>query len=124
MNGKGMNENRGQKETITEPKEENIPNDLSSKKANLYQSLNKLARKMICVPATSAPTERVFSQSDLLMTSDRSSSSQSNICILTSLTCNETLNLNSYCQLIRFLLVNRLKFRYLFIKNDIFIILV
>jgi hypothetical protein len=62
MNGKGMNGNRGQKETITEPKEENIPGDLSFKKANLYQSLNKLTRKMICVPVTSALTERVFSQ--------------------------------------------------------------
>ncbi|CAF1155514.1 unnamed protein product, partial [Didymodactylos carnosus] len=48
-------------------KEENMTSDLIFKRANSYQSLNKLARKIMCVPATSAPVERVFSQSGLLM---------------------------------------------------------
>ena len=45
----------------------------------------------MCVPATSAAIERVFSKSGLLMRPHRSSFSQTNICILTSLSCNKTL---------------------------------
>jgi hypothetical protein len=72
-------------------KEERMTSDLIFKKANSYQSLNKLARKIMCVPATSAPTERFFSQSGLLMRPHRSRFSQGNICILTSLKCNKIL---------------------------------
>ena len=39
--GKCMNENR-------EQKEENVSRDFIFKKVNLYQSLNKLARKIMC----------------------------------------------------------------------------
>jgi hypothetical protein len=74
--------------------EENLTSDLIFQKRNSYQSLNKLARKIMCVPATSAPVERVFSQSGLLMRPHRSKFSQANICILTSLKCNKTLILN------------------------------
>ena len=72
-------------------KEENMLSDLIFKKASLYQSLNKLAKKIMCVPGTSAPIERVFSQSGVLMRSHRSRLSQSSICMLTSLKCNKTL---------------------------------
>ena len=48
-------------------------------------------RKTMCVPATSAPIERVFSQRGPLMRPHRSSFSQGNLFMLTSLKCNKTL---------------------------------
>ncbi|CAF4805878.1 unnamed protein product, partial [Rotaria sp. Silwood2] len=71
--------------------EKNLTSNLIFKKAHSYPSLNNLAKKIMCVPATSAPIERVFSQSGLFMRSHRSRFSQANICILTSLKCNKTL---------------------------------
>ncbi|CAF4576489.1 unnamed protein product, partial [Rotaria magnacalcarata] len=38
----------------------------------------------MCVPAASAPVERVFSQSGLVMRSNRSRFTENNICILIS----------------------------------------
>ncbi|CAM4961709.1 unnamed protein product [Rotaria socialis] len=72
-------------------KEDNMAHNLIFKNASSYQSLCHLARKIMCVPATSAPIERVFSQSGLLMRPHRSKFSQANICILTSLKCNKSL---------------------------------
>ncbi|CAF4552392.1 unnamed protein product, partial [Rotaria socialis] len=46
-------------------KEDNMAHNLIFKNASSYQSLCHLARKIMCVPATSAPIERVFSQSGL-----------------------------------------------------------
>jgi hypothetical protein len=43
--GKCINENREQKQTFIEPKEENISSGLIFKKPNLYQTVNTLARK-------------------------------------------------------------------------------
>ncbi|CAF5052176.1 unnamed protein product, partial [Rotaria sp. Silwood1] len=57
-------------------KEDNMTNNLIFKKVDSYQSLNKLANKIMCVPATPAPIERVFSQSGLLMRPHRSRFSQ------------------------------------------------
>jgi hypothetical protein len=71
--------------------EESLTSDLIFKKVNSYQSLNKLAKKIMCVPATSTAVERVFSQSGLLMRLHRSRFSQANVCILTSLKCNKAL---------------------------------
>jgi hypothetical protein len=68
-----------------------MASDYIFKNASLYQSLYHLARKIMCVPATSAPIERVFSQSGLLMRPHRSKFSQANGCILTYLKCNKTL---------------------------------
>ena len=62
--------------------EENLTSDLIFKKANSYPCLEKLARKIMCVPAISAPVERVFSQSDHLMRPNRSRFTKNNICIL------------------------------------------
>ncbi|CAF4069296.1 unnamed protein product [Rotaria sp. Silwood1] len=45
--------------------EENMTSDLIFKNTNSYQTLNNLAKKIMCAPATSAPIERVFSQSGL-----------------------------------------------------------
>jgi len=69
----------------------NLTSDFIFTKKNLYQSLNKLAKKILCVPAISAPVARVFCQSGLLMRSHRSSFAQTDICILTSLKCNQIL---------------------------------
>ncbi|CAF1346971.1 unnamed protein product, partial [Didymodactylos carnosus] len=71
--------------------EENLTSNLIFKKASSYRSLNKLAKKIMCVPATSAPIKRIFSQSGLLMRPHRSSFTQANICVLTSLKCNKAL---------------------------------
>ncbi len=50
-----------------------------------HLELYTLVRQIMCVPATSALVERVFSQSGLLMRSHPSSFLQVNICILTCL---------------------------------------
>ncbi|CAF1487231.1 unnamed protein product [Rotaria sordida] len=71
--------------------EENLTSDFFFKKINLYRSLNKLARKILCISAISAPIEGVFSQSGLLMRPNRSSFIESNVCLLTSLKCNRSL---------------------------------
>jgi len=71
--------------------EESLTSDLIFKRVYSYQSLNKLATKIMCVPATSTAMEHVFSQSVLLIRSHRSCFSQANICILISLKCNKTL---------------------------------
>ena len=71
--------------------ENDISSDLIFTKSISYRSLNRLAKKIMCVPATSAPIERVFSQSGLLMRANRSSFTENNLCMLTSLKCNKTL---------------------------------
>lgn len=57
----------------------------------IYPTLSKLAQKIICVPATSAPVERVFSQSGFLLRQDRASMTRTTLQQLTMLKCNRDL---------------------------------
>ncbi|CAF4937644.1 unnamed protein product, partial [Rotaria socialis] len=50
-----------------------------------------LALRVLCVPATSAPAERIFSKSGLLMTPHRSRLSTDTLSKLTFVKCNVTL---------------------------------
>ncbi|CAF4811691.1 unnamed protein product, partial [Rotaria socialis] len=61
-------------------KEDNMAHNLIFKNASSYQSRYHLGRKIMYVPAISAPIERVFSQNGLLMRPHRSKFSQVNIC--------------------------------------------
>ncbi|CAF3223367.1 unnamed protein product [Rotaria sp. Silwood2] len=66
------------------------PNLLFNKK-HLYPRLYELALKYLSVPATSAPIERVFSQSGFIMRPHRASLTANNVCLLTFLKCNKFL---------------------------------
>jgi hypothetical protein len=70
-----------------ESREENL---LFSKK-HIYPNLYKLSLKYLTVPATSAPIERVFSQSGYIMRPHRASLTKKNVCLLTFLKCNKNL---------------------------------
>ncbi|CAF4766171.1 unnamed protein product [Rotaria magnacalcarata] len=70
--------------------ESNDENLLFSKK-HIYPCLYQLGLKYLSVPATSAPIERIFSQSGFLMRSHRASLSTKNVCLLTFLKCNKVL---------------------------------
>lgn len=61
------------------------------KSPNSYPTLFKLAQKILCVPATSAPVERVFSQSGFLFRQHRASMSRTTLQQLTMLKCNRDL---------------------------------
>ncbi|CAF3244182.1 unnamed protein product [Rotaria sp. Silwood2] len=69
---------------------EDIENDnmLVFRKAFVYKTLSQLATKVLCVPATSAPVERVFSQSGFLMRQHRATMSKTTLQMLTMLKCN------------------------------------
>ena len=69
---------------------EDMENDnmLVFRKAFVYKTLSQLATKVLCVPATSAPVERVFSQSRFLMRQHRASMSKTTLQMLTMLKCN------------------------------------
>jgi hypothetical protein len=60
---------------------EDIENDnmLVFRKSSIYKTLSQLATKVLCVPATSAPVERVFSQSGFLMRQHRASMSKTTL---------------------------------------------
>ena len=58
---------------------------------NIYPTLSKLAQKILCVPATSAPVERVFSQSGFLLRQHRASMTRTTLQQLTMLKCNRDL---------------------------------
>lgn len=60
-------------------------------KSSVYKILSQLAVKVLCVPATSAPVERVFSQSGFLMRQHRASMSKTTLQMLTMLKCNSHL---------------------------------
>ncbi len=57
-------------------------------KKNQFPHLHRLALKVLCVPATSAPAERVFSRSGLLMRPHRSRLSKDMLSKLTFFKCN------------------------------------
>ena len=58
------------------------------KSSNTYPTLSKLAMKVLSIPATSAPVERVFSQSGFLIRQHRASMSRTTLQQLTMLKCN------------------------------------
>ena len=60
------------------------------KKANSYPCLSLLARRILCVPATSAPVERVFSTSGFIIRPHRGRLSREMLAKLTFLKCNST----------------------------------
>ena len=60
-------------------------------KKNSYPYLHRLATRVLCIPATSAPVERVFSSSGILMRPHRSRLSKNMLSMLTLLKCNRHL---------------------------------
>ena len=69
---------------------EDMENDnmLVFRKAFVYKTLRQLAIKVLCVSATSASVERVFSQSRFLMRQHRASMLKTTLQMLTMLKCN------------------------------------
>jgi hypothetical protein len=59
--------------------------------SNIYPTLSKLAMRLLSIPATSAPVERVFSQSGFLFRQHRASMTRSTLQQLTMLKCNRGL---------------------------------
>ena len=57
-------------------------------KRDQFPHLHRLALRVLCVPATSAPAERVFSRSGLLMRPHRSCLSKEMLSKLTLIRCN------------------------------------
>ncbi|CAF4212384.1 unnamed protein product, partial [Rotaria magnacalcarata] len=55
------------------------------KPSNIYPTLSKLAMKFLSIPATSAPVERVFSQSVFLFRQHRASMTRTTLQQLTML---------------------------------------
>jgi hypothetical protein len=56
-----------------------------------YKTLNQLARKILSVPATSSPVERIFSQSGFIFRQHRAKMSRKTLQMLTMLKCNRGL---------------------------------
>lgn len=61
------------------------------KSGHIYPTLSKLAIKILSIPATSAPVERVFSQSGFLFRQHRASMTRTTLQQLTMLKCNRGL---------------------------------
>lgn len=72
-------------------KENGCEFDLVFVRKNVYPYLHRLATRVFCVPATSAPVERVFSSSGILMRPHRSRLSPTMLSTLTLLKCNRHL---------------------------------
>ena len=71
--------------------EESNERNLLFVKKHMYPCLYQLGLKYLSVPATSAPIERVFSQSGFLMRPHRASLTTKNACLLSFLKCNKVL---------------------------------
>lgn len=71
--------------------EESNERNLLFVKKHMYPCLYQLGLKYLSVPATSAPIERVFSQSGFLMRPHRASLTTKNVCLLSFLKCNKVL---------------------------------
>ncbi|CAM4851733.1 unnamed protein product [Rotaria magnacalcarata] len=74
--------------------EEDREQNLLFSRKHLYPCLYQFGLKYLPVPATSAPIERVFSQSGFLMRPHRASLTVKNVCLLTFLKCNNPCNKN------------------------------
>ena len=71
--------------------DDNMDSMLLLKSSKKYPVLSKLASKVLSIPATSAPVERVFSQSGFLFRQHRASMTRSTLQQLTMLKCNRDL---------------------------------
>jgi len=71
--------------------EESYEENLLIIKKTMYPRLYDLSLKYLTVPATSAPIERVFSQSGFIMRPHRATLTSKNVCLLTFLKCNKVL---------------------------------
>ena len=72
-------------------KETSDDSRLVFKKKQLYPYLHRVAVRVFCVPATSAPVERVFSSSGIIMRPHRSRLTKNMLSTLTLLKCNHRL---------------------------------
>ena len=72
-------------------KEHSDDSQLVFSKKHSYPYLHQLATRVLCIPATSALVERVFSSSGLLMRPHRSRLSKKMLSMLTLLKCNRHL---------------------------------
>ena len=80
-----------EEEVLLFSKEVSDDSALLFKKANIYPYLNALALRVLCVPASSAPVERVFSTSGFVIRPHRSSLTKGMLAKLTFLKCNSDL---------------------------------
>ena len=69
-------------------KDQRYESDLIFAKKSHCPHLHRLAMRVLCVPATSAPAERVFSRSGLLMRPHRSRLNKDTLAKLTFVKCN------------------------------------
>lgn len=72
-------------------------NPLTWWKANAprYPTLAKLAKSLLCIPATSTPSERLFSAAGNIASKKRASLSPEHVDMLTFLHCNHMLLMDS-----------------------------
>ena len=59
--------------------------------SNLSIDVEKIGLKYLSVPATTAPIERIFSQSGFIMRPHRASLTDKNVCLLSFLKCKKVL---------------------------------
>lgn len=71
--------------------DENTDSMFLLKSSSIYPTLSKLAMKILSIPATSAPVERVFSQSGFIYRQHRASMTRTTLQQLTMLKCNRGL---------------------------------
>ena len=69
-------------------KDPHYESDLVFMKSMHFPHLHQLALRLLCVPATSAPSERIFSRSGILMRPHRSRLSKDILAKLTFVKCN------------------------------------
>lgn len=69
-------------------KDQHYETDLIFVRKNHFPHLYRLALRVLCVPATSAPAERVFSRSGILMRPHRARLSKDTLAKLTFVRCN------------------------------------
>lgn len=77
-----------EEEVLLFGKEASDDSALIFKKTKTYPRLSLLARRLLCVPATTAPIERIFSTSGFLMRPQRGRLTKATLAKLTYLKCN------------------------------------